>query len=310
MSKYINRREFVGLSAAALLATGFSAPMLPGEEAKSKLPQRILGRTGVKVGILGIGGAGFLTDAEDKDLIIRLINQAIDAGVNYFDTARNYGQGKSEESLGLVMGTARRKGVFLATKTSNRTYDGALKDVEASLKALRIDCLDLIQLHGFGCFKEDNVAALDRKDGVLPALRRLRDEKVVRFIGITGHPDHPKLKEAMTLYDFETLLCWVNPRSVCRWVDNELIPLAQQKKMGIVAMKAFGGGKPAGLVGEGKGKAPAPLLLRYTLSAPIAATVPAIDDRKQLEQDLEAARCFTPMSETERQALIARINLE
>jgi aryl-alcohol dehydrogenase-like predicted oxidoreductase len=309
MNKHINRREFVGLSAAAL-AAGVSAPILPGEEARSKMPQRILGRTGVMVGILGMGGAGFLTDAEDKDLIVGLIDEAIDAGVNYFDTARNYGQGKSEESLGLVMGTARRKGVFLATKTVNRTYDGALKDVEASLKALRTDCLDLIQLHGFGCFKEDNVAALDRKDGVLRALRRLRDEKVVRFLGITGHPDDAKLKQAIALYDFETLLCWVNPRSACRWVDKELIPLAQKKKMGIVAMKAFGGGKPAGLVGEGKGKAPAPLLLRYTLTAPIAATVPAMDDRKQLQQNLEAARCFTPMSETERQALIARINSE
>jgi aryl-alcohol dehydrogenase-like predicted oxidoreductase len=309
MSNHINRREFVGLSAAAL-AAGVAAPILPGEEAKFKLPQRILGRTGVMVGILGMGGAGFLTDAEDKDLIVGLIDEAIDAGVNYFDTARNYGQGKSEESLGLVMGTARRKGVFLATKTVNRTYDGALKDVEASLKALRTDCLDLIQLHGFGCFKEDNVAALDRKDGVLRALRRLRDEKVVRFLGITGHPDDAKLKQAIALYDFETLLCWVNPRSACRWVDKELIPLAQKKKMGIVAMKAFGGGKPAGLVGEGKGKAPAPLLLRYTLTAPIAATVPAMDDRKQLQQNLETARCFTPMSETERQALIARINSE
>jgi uncharacterized protein len=303
----MRRREFVGLSAAAL-AAGVSAPMLPAEEAKPKLPQRVLGRTGVKVGILGIGGAGFLTDTDDKDLIAALINQAIDAGVNYFDTAPMYGNGKSERSLGLVMGTARRKGVFLATKTTNRTYDGALKEMEASLKALRVDCVDLIQVHGLGCFEQDDVAALDRKDGVLPALRRLRDEKVVRFLGITGHPEHAKLKQAVALYDFDTLLCWVNPRSLCRWVDNELIPLARQKKMGIVAMKAFGGGKPAGLVGDGKGKAPAPLLLRYTLTAPIAATVPAIDDGKQLQQNLETARSFTPMPETEREATIARIN--
>lgn len=307
MSEHIHRREFVGLSAAAL-AAGVSTAVLPGEEVKSKLPQRILGRTGVKVGILGIGGAGFLIDSDDKDLIAGLINEAIDAGINYFDTAPMYGNGKSERSLGLVMGTARRKEVFLATKTTDRTYDGALKDMEASLKALRVDRVDLIQVHGLGCFEQDDVAALNRKNGVLPALRRLRDEKVVRFIGITGHPEHAKLKQAVTLYDFDTLLCWVNPLAACRWVDNELIPLAQEKKMGIVAMKAFGGGKPAGLVGEGKGKAPAPVLLRYTLTSPIAATVPAIDDRKQLQQNLEAARSFTPMSETDRKALIARIN--
>ena len=310
MSKKMNRREFMTVSAAAL-TTGAVASTLLSEETKPKLPQRTLGRTKIKVGILGLGGVGFLTDWEDENPIAALITEAMDAGVNYFDTAHTYGKdGKSERSLGLVMGTPRRKEVFLATKTGNRTYDGALLEVEESLKRLRTDYIDLIQVHGFGTNEQDDVAAVGRKDGVLPALQKLRDEKVVRFIGITGHPNSPKLKEAIATYDFDALLCFINPKAECRWVEGELLPLAQQKQLGIIAMKTFGGSKPATLVGDGDGdgKAPAPLLLRYAFGQPIAVAVPAVANKEEFRQNLLVAQSFLPLSDEERHALIARIN--
>ncbi len=306
MSANLNRREFIEASAAAL-GLGLAAPALAADTPK-RLPQRTLGRTGVPVGIVGLGGVGFLTDWTDKDAIAKHLNEALDAGVNYLDTARAYGKGVSEESLGLVMGTARRKEAFLATKTHDRTYDGAMKDIETSLKALRTDHLDLIQIHGFALNPKDDVAAIEQRDGVLTALRRLREQKVVRFIGITGHVNTPKLKDALNAYDFDTLLCWVNPRAECRWVENELLPLAQQKKMGIIAMKAYGGGKPGALVGDGPGKAPVTQLLRFALTTPIHTAVPAMDNEKQLRQNLEIARAFTPMPEADRQALMAQVN--
>ena len=272
MTRRMTRREFVGTAAA--LTGGAVVSAYAETDRQPLLPQRVLGQTKVKVSLLGLGGVGFLTDFEDKEEIAALIHEIMDAGVNYFDTAPAYG--KSEESLGLVMSTPRRRDVFLATKTGNRTYDGALKEVETSLKRLGTDTLDLIQIHGFGTNEDDDVAAIGRADGVVPALLKLRDEKVVRFVGITGHPESPKLKEAVATYDFATLLCWVNPRAECRWVENELIPLALEKKMGIIGMKAFGGGAPAGLVGEEPGKAPAAPLLRFALSQPIAAVVPAV----------------------------------
>jgi aryl-alcohol dehydrogenase-like predicted oxidoreductase len=307
MSETVNRREF-GKASVAALAAGAAAQAAPGKRDEGRAPRRVLGRTGIQVGILGLGGAGFLNDSDDKESAVQLINEAIDAGINYFDTARVYGNGQSEENLGLVMGTARRKEVFLATKTRERTYDGALKDAEASLKALRTDYVDLIQVHGFGHREPDDVAALGRPNGVLRALQRLRDEKSVRFIGITGHPNWPKLKEAIAVYDFDTLLCFVNPRAECRYVDGELLPLARRKNMGVIAMKVFGGGDPARLVGDGQGKAPAAPLLRYALSAPIAVAVPAVANRAELRQNLEVARTFTPMLDWERRSLIARIN--
>ncbi len=231
MTKKMSRREFLRASATLAVST---AAFATDEEPKPKLPHRPLGRTGVKVAILGMGGAGFLASWEDKEEVASFIHKMIDEGINYFDTARNYG--KSEENLGLVMGTARRKEVFLATKTVSRTYDGAFKDVEVSLKALRTDHLDLIQLHGFGCDERDDVAAIGRRDGVLTAFRRLKDEKVTRFIGITGHPHCPekgwsgqKLKDAIATYDFDVVLCFTNPKAESRWVERELIPLAQEK---------------------------------------------------------------------------------
>src|SRR5512136_2315713 len=126
MSETLNRREF-GKATVAGLAAGAVAQAGSSEVAEAKVPQRVLGRTGLQVGILGLGGAGFLNDWTDKDAVVGLIHEAIDAGMNYFDTARAYGNGKSEENLGLVMGTARRKEVLIATKTRNRAYDGAMK---------------------------------------------------------------------------------------------------------------------------------------------------------------------------------------
>jgi aryl-alcohol dehydrogenase-like predicted oxidoreductase len=300
MSTKMNRRKFVTVSAAALVGSAVAGAVTP-------MPHRQLGRTGVKVRILGMGGIGFLTDWDNQEEITALIIECLDAGVNYIDTAHTYGDGKSERSLGLVMGTKRRKEVFLATKTANRTYEGALREVDESLKRLRTDHLDLIQVHGFGN-EQDDVAAIGRRNGVLPALQKLQHEKVVRFIGITGHPTQPKLKEAITTYDFDTLLCFVNPRAECRWVENELYPIAQHKKLGIIAMKTFGGGKPAALVGEGSGREPAALLLRYAFSQPIAVAVPSVASSEEFRQNLVATRSFKPLSGPERRALIARVN--
>ena len=315
MSKEISRRNYIQLSAWLVAPT--TAPSLKGSDVKPKLPQRPLGRTGVNVSILGLGGVGFLTEWDDQDAIAQLINEAIDAGINYFDTARVYGGGKSEESLGLVMGTPRRKEIFLATKTFARAYDGAMADVETSLKSLRTDYLDLIQIHCLGCDQRDNVSDLGKKDGVLPAMQKLRDQKVVRFIGITSHTECLMLKEAIATYDFDTLLCVINPQEKRPWVrgdknlvDDELLPLAQEKRMGVIAMKVFGGGGDAGLVGDGKGKALAPLLLRYALSQPIATAVPAVSNRQELQENLEVVRNFKPISDAERTTIIARINSE
>ncbi len=146
-----------------------------------------------------------------------LANAALDAGINYFDTAPAYGNGQSERNYGEVLAT-RRNEVFLSTKTGNRSYDGAMREVEASLKRLHTDRLDLLQIHGIKA-KED-FTKWDKPDGVLKALYKLRDEKVTRFIGVTGHESAESMRRAIELFDFDTVLTTVNQR-YCQmlWIE-------------------------------------------------------------------------------------------
>lgn len=313
MSK-LSRRDFLKTTGA--VAVGAQLLSVRGALAKDckkcdtysrKLPQRVLGKTGVSVSILGLGGAGTLATSEDLDLCTSIVNEAIDLGINYIDTAPNYG--KSEERIGQIM-AKRRKEVFLATKVEDRTYDGAMKQVENSLKLLQTDMIDLVQVHHI--MKDENVKALGAPNGVIRALQKLRDEKVIRFIGVTGHPQYAPVKETVAMYDWDTFMCFINPLASTRPALEEQIPIAQRKKMGIIAMKAFGGGTPAACVGHGPGQSTAPLLLKYALSMPLdnpaAVVIPAVSNLEQLRQNVEIARNFKPMTKSQCEALEARMN--
>jgi aryl-alcohol dehydrogenase-like predicted oxidoreductase len=155
----LTRRDFLRAGPAASVSLPLAAAMNAacahrpawgksdggGETGPAQLPQRRLGRAGVRVGALGLGGAWRLSKIEDKDYVERLLHEAIDSGITYFDTAHGYG--RSQANLGLVMGTPRRKGLFLASKIGARTYDAAMRQFEESLKQLRVDVIDLLQVH-------------------------------------------------------------------------------------------------------------------------------------------------------------------
>jgi len=310
----LSRREFVAscLCASGSLALGTTAMSrakdepTPVDPVSRKLPQRVLGRTGVKVSILGMGGAWFMSATKDKEAALMLLNRAIDGGINFFDTSRGYIN--SEDNMGLVL-AKRRKEVFLATKIDQRTYDGALQDVEQSLKALQTDHIDLIQIHYV--FDGDKIEAFGRKDGFIRALERLRDEKVIRFIGLTGHPNYRTVAAALEMYDcWDTFLGFANPLLATRPMYETQLPIAQKKKMGVIAMKVFGGGDPCSLVGDGPGKASASVLLRYALSQMIAVAIPAVSTIKQLDENLKVAQTFMPLSEEEQAALVKAVNPE
>ena len=174
----VSRREFLertGLAASAA-AIASSRPAL----AAGAIPRRTLGRTGAPVSILAMGcGSRFLMyQAEQASGVLE---KALALGINYFDTAIDYGNGESETRVGRVMAT-RRKDVFLATKVPGRarTRDAALREVEASLKRLQTDHVDLIHIHSLS--GDADLAAIEAKDGVLMRLYQLRDEKVTRAV--------------------------------------------------------------------------------------------------------------------------------
>jgi len=287
---------------------------------KSAIPKRPLGKTGLQVSALVLGGFVAMKDPPTAKFDpAELANAALDAGIDYFDTAPAYGNGQSEHNFGQVLST-RRKEVFLATKTGSRSYQGAMRDVEASLKRLRTDHLDLLQIHGTK--GDEDFGKWDKPDGVLKALCKLRDEKVTRFIGVTGHESAESMRRAIELFDFDTVLTTFNPTARRRPYQHLVLPAAQKKKMGILAMKVMGGGYGSLAIGnpikndgisyhdESPGQAEAELLVRYALGLPICAAVVGMGSLEQLSVNIAAVRDRPPLTTEERKALEKRMAKE
>lgn len=313
----LSRREFLAafvtavsacalgpaLAATTLNHKSDDASKTTSTSSTGKMPQRLLGRTGVKVGILGMGGAEYFARSQDDDAVIQLLSKAIASGINYFDTCPTYG--RSEQNFSLVLPKHRSK-IFLATKCDHRDYDGAMKEIEKSLKTLKTDTIDLMQVHGVS--DREDLEVLWKKDGVIAALEKLRAEKVIRFIGATGHPEDHNVAKALEHYDWDVFLGFINPRFATRPMYDEQLPVCLRKQMGVAAMKIFGGSTPGQMVGEQPGTAPAKQLLRYALSQNITVVIPPVASLAQLEENLSIARNFTPMTPEEREAIIARVN--
>ena len=314
----MNRRAFLK-SVTAVCAVGTQAPALVAAEAPSstnggsKLPRRLLGKTGVEVSALALGGViGMqLPPSPDHDPAA-LAEAALDLGITYFDTAPSYNNGQSETNYGQVL-ARRRKKVFLATKIDNRTHDGALRSIEQSLKRLRTDRLDLIQIHGISA--NEDLDAWEKPGGVLTALRELREQKVTRFIGLTGHDSAGKLREAIERYEFDTMLTTLNPVSRRQPFREDLLPVANRKRMGVIAMKVMGGGNGCLATGNPLKKVLRPYhdetahqanpasLIRYTLSLPISVAVIGVASVEQLKANVRIVREAAPMTLAERREL-------
>jgi predicted aldo/keto reductase-like oxidoreductase len=302
----LSRRRFLegtGVSVAAVAAR--KAHAKPGTD---RLPTRVLGKTGVRVSILAMGGGSRFLMYKDEDKALEALNKAFDLGITYMDTAYGYGNGQSEERVGKVM-KDRRKGIFLATKINKRNGDEAMKILEGSLKRLQTDHLDLIHIHDLK--GADDLAAAEAKDGVLAVLRKLRDQKVTRFIGVTSHTDPEVLKTALERHDFDCTQMALNAALVGMksgtkgMVPNPdmkpsfesiALPVAVAKKMGIIAMKIFG---QEALVGA----APAEKLLYYSLSLPVTAAVVGMPRPEHIEDNIRLAKGFKALPKGEMRAL-------
>ncbi len=290
MGEDITRRAFVRIGAAGAAAL-MVTPALGA--ADPPMPERPFGRTGHNVRIFSLGGQATLEKPGTRDESVAIINRAIDLGVNYLDTAAAYGRGISQTYIGEVM-AKRRKEVFLATKTGDRTRDGALKQLDESLKMLQTDHVDLWQLHNVQ--RDEQVEQIFAKDGALEAFQRARDEKMVRFLGITGHFDPDVLAKAIDRFPFDTILMALNPadRHMLPFTAK-LLPLASQKKMGIVGMKI-----PArGRLLRGDGVSSMKDAMSYVLTLPVSTVIIGCDTVAQLEENVRIAKAFTPLPAAE-----------
>jgi len=310
----MKRREFIQ-AAAVVTAVGLRSSVTGAEKQNEPkaMPRHVLGKTGVEVSILALGGViGMQLPPTDKHDPAAIADAALDLGITYFDTAPGYNKGQSESNYGQVL-TRRRKEVFLACKTGDRTYDGTMRSVEESLKRLRTDHLDLLQIHGVTA--KDDPAAWGKPTGVVTALQKLREQKVTRFIGVTGHDNAEMLRRAVEMYEFDTLLTTLNPTSHRRPFREELLPAANRKKMGVIAMKVMGGGNGCLVAGnpfknrllpyhdETSHQVPAASLIRYALGLPISVAVIGVDSVDELKANVAVVKEAKFMTAAEQQEL-------
>lgn len=311
--RQLNRREFLIATAAAASLQNRAA----AEKRGPKIPRRPLGRTGMKVSILGLGGGSqFLNACKTDDEAIELVTTAIDGGINYLDSAFGYGSGESLRRYGLVVG-ARRKEVYLTSKTAQRGRDGALKEFEVALKNLKTDHIDVMQIHDI--HPDEDIERILAKDGVYQALLELKREKVVQAVGITGHASVLKMTTLLDrMEELDTLLCPVNPAQDSRHYipkreaenpeghfKQTLLPKARERGLGIIAMKTTAQGQ---LIGDGPGKADAATLIRFAMGeAGVCVAIVGPGSLEHLKKNLVTAQNYVPLKPADRKELIAQV---
>jgi len=263
------------------------------------LPKRLLGKTGVEVTVLGLGGEGILRTFGQEQAAVPLINRAIDLGITYFESARAYSGSESYYGMALK---ERRREIFLASKSHEREEDGALKHLETTLRTMKTDYLDLWMVHDIRTTKDLDLIFSPK--GAIKAFEAARRNKMIRFIGITGHRNPTILSRALDLFSFDTLLMPVNPAEPHYWSFlKDLLPKAQGMGMGILGMKTLSRGVSIKIFGAES----AENFLHYALTQPISTAVVGCESIEQLEMNVRIVQSFQPMPIKDQDILINRV---
>lgn len=242
----MERREFIrstALAGSGLFALkGISSSAWAATNAASEMPWSTLGRTGVQVSKLGIGAAQLGMSNTNTSKVKDIIAKAIDEGINYIDTAPNYFEGNSERRVGHALKGKRDK-VFLVTKTEDATYEGTMKLLEDSLAHLRTDYIDMVHLHHLGNVKWwENLDFVFSGKGAMGALREAKRQGKIRFIGASGHNYPSRFHYVIDSGEIDVMMHAVNFVIQHTYdFEHKLWARAQDKNIGLVAMKVFGG---------------------------------------------------------------------
>ncbi len=323
----MNRRKFLSGSLVAAasvtvgnsLANGLQTKPTPikkknenpfNERTYGAMPTNSFGKTGFKVGILSLGGQATIEKEGTEEESEKIINSALDLGVNYIDTAASYGKGQSQMNIGRIM-KSRRSEVWLSTKTHDRSYDGSMKLLEESLKNLQTDHLDTWQLHNVK--RKSQLDQIFSDTGAIKALEKAKSEGMVRHLGITGHYEPLILLEAIKRFPFDQILLAVNAADVHYLsFKNYLLPEVQKQQIGMVGMKVATRGRmlstwtpppiaeqPARMATLKPGTISIKEALTYNMSLPVSTTIIGIDNVAQIEEDIKIASEFIPLSEAQ-----------
>ncbi|HEU4594742.1 MAG TPA: aldo/keto reductase [Pyrinomonadaceae bacterium] len=271
-------------------------------KASGGIPRRALGRTGVEVSALALGGYHLGLVKSEREAL-RIVREALDAGLDFMDNAWEYHDGRSEELMGKAL-EGRRHEAFLMSKVCSHGRDRrvAMRQLEETLRRLKTDYLDLWQIHEV--VYENDPDLHFAPGGAVEALEQAKREGKVRFVGFTGHK-HPDIHLKMLAHDFPFDACQF-PLNVFdatfRSFEQRVLPEVIRRGIAPLGMKSMcGEGTPV------KKRAITPTeALRYAMSLPVASTVSGIDSLKILQQNLRIARDFTPLSAEEMRALRER----
>jgi uncharacterized protein len=292
----MKRRVFVG---SALAGTGLAmrrsahAAVKPGD-----IPTRAFGKTGVKLTVIGLAGGRFplCTREEAREITHR----AYELGITYFDTARSYWNGASEEVYGEVL-PPWRKNIFITTKSTERTRHAAEAELTQSLKALRTDYIDLWHVHAVSEMKE--VDQIFGPGGAFEAYEAAKKSGKVRFIGFTGHTDpHVHFEMLQRYHDWDGILMPLHAADPGYLSFEKIVlPTCVERKMGVQAMKPLANAKLLQTLSVRE-------CLNYTLSLPITCAAMGCTTIGQIEDDVRVARTLKQLSGEEMAGLRERVN--
>lgn len=285
-----SRREFVKAAAGLGLAAGAAAA--------EPVPRRSLGKTGLEVSIVGLGGARVGT-LRDEAVALRTIRHCYEAGVNYFDSAAAGAYGLSQRRYGIALEGVPRDRLIYGTKTRHRTFAHAELDLNQSLAGLKTDYLDLYQIHNVMHLEDIDFVFGPR--GVMEMIEKARRDGKVRYVGFTGHMDPRVLVKMLGAYDWDTILM---PLSVTDGANQTLsfektaLPPAVKQGVGVFAMKTTG----IGLLHE-QGISSLAENLNYVWSLPVATAILGCTSPAQVDEDIRLARAHQRLSESQMSAL-------
>jgi len=269
----------------------------------SEMPMRTLGRTGVKVSLVGLGGWHLGFKFIDEESSVRIIRTAIDNGINFMDNCWDYNEGASEERMGKALKDGYRERVFLMTKIDGRTKQEATKQLDESLKRLQTDHIDLVQHHEILRY-EDPHRIFD-EEGANAALVEAREAGKISFIGFTGHKDpriHLHMLEVAREngFQFDAVQMPLNVMDAhYRSFEKMVLPELVEQNIGVLAMKTLANGT----ILESK-TVTAIECLQYAMNLPSSVVITGCESMEDLEQALKAARTFRPMTEEQVRSIL------
>ena len=298
----LNRREFIKLSAATTAALSLGTLSLNAEP-KNGMPHRVLGKTGLKVSLLTIGGHTIGVERLSEQESIKIMRTAIDEGVNFFDNAWDYHDGRSEERMGKALMDGYRDKIILMTKHHGRDPKVAKQHLEDSLRRLKTDVIDVWQFHEID---EDWEIESIYTSGVLDFALKAKQEGKIKHIGFTGHY-RPAMHLEMIYrgFDWETIQMPINllDQHFLSFSRN-VLPVAVKKNIGVIAMKTLAG-EPGVIHKEGIAKAEE--AIRFAMTLPVSTVCSGIDSMEILKKNLKTAREFKPMTDEEISSLLSRV---